>query len=130
MKNDVRKRGVYVGALKKEAYDEYILDLSNKEVDDQKKWIAFLSINIGYEFRDSKGCIRGKCELFNLMKENPESLLHLCGNTHSEYERVDKANYKDGDYIGLLEGATRAKRYILIPEQKPYSQYDRYLKKK
>ena len=104
-----------------EKREKYIIQLQDDSLDKQTKFFCFHFLLLGYEFRRrSDGCIRGKVGLWCKYSEplNTEVLVQLVTDTHPEYERVNKPNYEDGEYKGLLAGENPARVYRLCPEKK------------
>ena len=74
---------------------------------------------IGWEFRRKlDGCIVGKCGLWNKYIDDEVSLQQLMDGTHPDYDRNEKDNFKEGQYVGELEASSAVRRYRLCPEKK------------
>lgn len=104
--------------MDKRILEDCIKKLYDKVLDDGSRYFYFHKIMQGYDFRRrSDGCIKGKVGLWTLFKDQPEILEQLITNTHPEYTKIDKQDYKDGEYCGVLESENKWKAYKLCPEK-------------
>lgn len=84
------------------------------------EYLVFWKKLLGYEIRrKSDGCIVGKVGIFNKFQNDIESLEKLCDGTHKLYEKKEKEFYKDGIYVGPIEGAYPSRQFAKCPEMKP-----------
>ena len=93
------------------------------QIEWEMDWFIFSRLMTGYEIKDRvSGQIKNKISFWTYCKkmDDESSVWQLHDGTHPIYDKVNKADYKDGTYIGAIEGDGNPSRiYKLCPEKKP-----------